>query len=182
MLFLTMASFSPFLLNATEPGEEMDRTGRADALVSAAVEESRTIVHRKTGSTLFYVRLKARIGSVEKGRELIRGAEFLDIRCWREGAAGHVPIPADGAVFRAWLVRHEEGFWTPLEPDGFELAEGAEARTFPEVRRRPSLLGYVLGGLFGLAVLCTAAVVRYRGGNGGRRSWGAGEPGETPPD
>lgn len=148
----------------------------AEAVVVATVEDSRTIVHRKPGSALFYVRIKAKVESVESGRELVRGADHLDLRCWREGVDGHDPIPADGARFRARLTRHPEGHWEPREPDGFELLDGSAARTFPEIRRRQSLTSYLVGGLFGLAVLCAAAVVKYRGRRPRDRSWG--EPAE----
>jgi hypothetical protein len=170
-----LALFPVVPLAAQDGAGPTDRAAGADAVVVGRVEDSRTIVHRKTGSALFYVRLKAKVEAVEKGRELVRGAEFIDIRCWREGAAGHHPMPADGAGFRAFLKREDEGFWTPLEPDGFELAEGAAARAFPVVERRRSVFGFVLGGLFGLAVLCAAAVARYRGRTPRDRTWGEGE-------
>lgn len=155
-----------------------DRDSRAGAIVDVVVEDSRTIVHRKTGSALFYVRLKARVLSVEKGRELVRGADFLDIRCWREGDAGHHPIPSDGQRFRAWLIPHEDGHWLPLEPDGFELADGGGGREFPVVERNDSLAGIFIGGLIGLLILAGAAFARYRGRVARDRSWGAPPTGE----
>ncbi|MCB1204307.1 MAG: hypothetical protein KDN18_08600 [Verrucomicrobiae bacterium] len=155
-----------------------DRDSRAGAIVDAVVEDSRTIVHRKTGSALFYVRLKAKVLAVEKGRELVRGADYLDIRCWREGKAGHDPIPADGQRFRTWILPHKDGYWLPLEPDGFELVDGSEGRTFPSVQRRDSLVGILVGGLIGLLILAGAAFARYRGRIPRDRSWGEARRGD----
>lgn len=171
---LVMVVLSGFSL----PASTQDRDSRAAAIVDGVVEDSRTIVHRKTGSALFYVRLKARVLSVEKGRELVRGADFLDIRCWREGNAGHHPIPTDGQRFRAWLLPHEDGHWLPLEPDGFQLADGGIGREFPVVERNDSLAGILIGGLIGLIILAGAAFARYRGRVPRDRSWGAPQTGD----
>lgn len=174
---ILLVLLSGVAISSSAPSEERD--ARADAVVVATVEESRTIVHRKPGSALFYVRLKAKVASVEKGRDLVRGAGHLDIRCWNEGAEGHIPIPVDGSEFRAWLVKHAEGHWTPLEPDGFELAQGAAAMTFPRIERKHSATSYVVGGIFGLAVLLTAAVVKYRSRRPRDTSWGEPRDGEA---
>ncbi len=167
----TAAATALFLALACRASGDEEKSAAADLVVVAKVEDSRTIVHRKTRSALHYVRLKAKIESVEKGRHLLRGADEIDIRCWREGDTGHNPIPADGAGFRAFLLREDGGFWTPLLPDGFELSEGAAARTFPPVERRQSRLGNLFGALLGLAVICIGVVARYRRMSNRARSW-----------
>lgn len=140
-------------------GTEVDLVGK--------VEESRTIVHRKARSALYYVRLRVAVESVESGRELIRGAKEIDVRCWREVGSdaavleGHSSIPADGARFRARLVRHHEGFFEPAGPDALAPIDGFVEREFPVPARRQLTTGTVLGGLAGLLALAVAGFVYW---------------------
>ena len=47
------------------------------------------------------------VDRVDSGRDLLRGAKIIEVRCWQENDGmgayrdGHQPIPADGAAFTA---------------------------------------------------------------------------------
>ncbi len=155
-----------------------DPLPRADAVVVGRVADSRMIVHRKARSALFYVRLKVEVESVESGHVALRGAKELDLRCWREGADGHHPIPADGTRFHVSLLRHGEGYWTPTGLDAIELLDGSTGRAFPEIPRREFGVGGIVGGAVGLLILVAATYLRYRGRRD--RTWGE-APDEGPP-
>ncbi len=151
----------------------------SDAVIIGRVEESRTIVHRKVGSALFYVRLKVEVTSVESGHDLVRGAKYLDLRCWQEGAEGHHPIPADGATFRGKLKQETEGFWVPAQVGALELLEDSAERLFPPPAPRKMGLGGVVTGLLGVALLATVAFLRLRRQGPRDRSWGEGPQEKT---
>jgi hypothetical protein len=149
--------------------------------LAGRVVDSRMIVHRKVRSALFYLRLKVEIDRIDSGRDLLRGAKTIEVRCWQEndGAGayrgGHQPIPADGIVFSAVLTRHPEGFFEPVSADAIVLADTAAARTFPILTKAYSITGIVVGAGFGLLVLVGAGVMRYRGRGPRDRSWSAAE-------
>jgi hypothetical protein len=149
--------------------------------LAGRVVDSRMIVHRKVRTALFYLRLKVEVDRVESGRDLLRGAKTIEVRCWQENdgdgqyRGGHQPIPADGAAFSAVLMRHPEGFFEPVAEDAIVLAEAATARTFPILTKAPSTTGMIVGGIVGLLVLVVAGVMRYRGRGPKDRSWSASE-------
>ena len=150
---------------------------RSDTLVTGTVEESRAILHRTPQTAFYYVRLKVKVESIEKGREQIRGANIIEVRCWHnalgnaDGPVGHRPIPSDGSRFRVWMNRHKEGYFEALEPNGFELLDGSADRIFPRVERRTSGMGQIIAGFVGLLAVCAAAFFRYRGRGPRDRSW-----------
>jgi hypothetical protein len=145
------------------------------------VIDSRMIVHRKVRTALFYLRLKVEVDRVESGRDLLRGAKTIEVRCWQEndgtGAyrGGHQHVPADGAAFSAVLMRHPEGFFEPIADDAMVLADAATPRTFPILTKAPSTTGMVVGGIVGLLVLVGAGVMRCRGRGPKDRSWSTAE-------
>jgi hypothetical protein len=151
------------------------------ATLAGRVVDSRMIVHRKVRTALFYLRLKVEVDRVESGRDLLRGAKTIEVRCWQEndGAGayrgGHQPIPADGVAFSAVLMRHPEGFFEPVAEDAMVVADAATARTFPILTKAPSTTGMIVGGVVGLLVLVGAGVMRYRGRGPKDRSWSAAE-------
>ena len=129
---------------------------RAELVITGEVLASRVLVHRKPSSSVYLVRLSVRVGSVEKGKELIDGITTLDIRCWRMrkshlvGPSGHEDIPADGSRFRMWLSKNADGQWEPLQPNGIELLEGSAPITFAAVEERELGKGFLIGGIAGL--------------------------------
>lgn len=167
-------AFGLLIATATLHAETVTLSGR--------VVDSRTIVHRKVRSALFYLRLKVEVDQVESGKALLRGAKTIEVRCWREidgegrYLEGHRPIPADGAKFSAVLLPHPEGFFEPAAVDGIMLADASTERTFPILTKAPSTLGIVVGGIVGLLVLVAAGFVRYRGKRPRDRSWSTPEP------
>lgn len=146
-----------------------------DAVIVGRVEESRMMIRRRARSALFYVRLRVSVESVADGHAAIRGAKELDLRCWREGGDGQIPIPADGARFRASVVRLDEGYWVPTDNGAFTLLDGAAARVFPEVPERGIGFGAIAGGVVGLLALVAAACFRFRGRRPLDVSWSSGE-------
>lgn len=134
-----------------------------EAVIVGRVEESRMMVRRRPRSALFYVRMRVAVEAVEDGHAAIRGAKELDLRCWREGDDGQIPIPADGARFRASIVRLDEGYWVPTGNGSFTLLDGAAERVFPEVPKREIGSGAIAGGVAGLLALVAAACFRFRG-------------------
>lgn len=170
-----------FLLLVSIPADADESPFPIDATVVGKVADSRMMVHRKPRTTLFYVRLKMEVEAVETGAERVGGAPFLDIRCWREGEDGHLPIPADGARFRARLAWNEEGYWVPSAKDSFELLAGSEARVFPDLPPRRSKAGAIVGGAFGLLALVATVLLRYHGRPPRDRSWGEAPSEEAPP-
>lgn len=149
---------------------------RVDAVITGRVEDSRMMIRRRARSALFYVRLKVAVESVESGHDVIRGAKELDLRCWREGGDGQIPIPADGARFRASIVRLDEGYWVPSDNRSFTLLDGSAERVFPEVPGREIGFGAIAGGLLGLLALVATAFLRYRGKRSRDFSWSAATP------
>lgn len=147
----------------------------AGAVIVGRVEESRMMIRRRARSALFYVRLRVAVESVEDGRATIRGAKELDLRCWREGGDGQIPIPADGARFRASIVRLDEGYWVPTDNGAFTLLDGAEARVFPDVPERGIGFGAIAGGVAGLLALVAAACFRFRAKRPRDVSWSSDE-------
>lgn len=141
-----------------------------DVVAVGRVDDSRMMVHRKPRTTLFYVRLKMEVESVESGRDRVGGAPFLDIRCWREGEDGHLPIPADGARFRAKLAWSEEGYWLPSRRNAFELLDGSEERAFPDLPPRQSRTGAIVGGVLGLLAVAVIALLRQQGRGSRKRA------------
>lgn len=147
--------------------------------LAGRVVDSRMIVHRKVRTALFYLRLKVEVDRVDSGRDLLRGAKTIEVRCWQENdgdgnyRGGHQPIPSDGTAFSAVLMRHPEGFFEPVSTDAIGLADTAGARTFPILTKAPSTTGMVVGGIVGLLVLVVAGVMRYRGRGPKDRSWSA---------
>jgi len=143
------------------------------------VVDSRTIVHRKVRSALFYLRLKVEVDRVDSGRALLRGAKTIEVRCWQEidGAGqyrgGHRPIPVDGAAFSATVLPHPEGFFEPAATDALVLADATKEREFPALAKAPSTTGIILGGIAGLLLLVGAGFLRYRGRGTRDRSWGS---------
>lgn len=150
-------------------------TPSPDVEMTGTVEDSRTIEQRRIHSDFYYVRLKVKVESVEKGAELIAGASYLDVRCWREisstGSTGHSFIPADGARFHARLIRQVQGEFEPLLPDGLEAIDAAAGRIYPPFTRRRIGFWQVAGGLFGLLVLCTTVFIRLRAQDRRPRTW-----------
>jgi hypothetical protein len=146
---------------------------RVDAVITGRVEDSRMMIRRRARSALFYVRLKVAVETVESGHAVIRGAKELDLRCWREGGDGQIPIPADGARFRAPIVRLDEGYWVPSDNGAFTLLDGSAARVFPEVPPREIGFGAIAGGIGGLLALVATAFLRYRGKRARDVSWSA---------
>lgn len=146
--------------------------------LSGRVADSRTIVHRKVRSALFYLRLKVEVDKVDSGQALLRGAKVIELRCWQEidgdgrFVSGYRPIPADQARFSAVLMRHPEGFFEPAGEGAIVLADPATERTFPILTKAPSTVGFVVGGIVGLIVLVGAGFLRYRGRGPRDRSWG----------
>ena len=165
-----------FLIAASLGADEVDTV-----TLTGRVVDSRMIVHRKVRTALFYLRLKVEVDRVESGRDLLRGAKIIEVRCWQENDGvgayrdGHQPIPADGAAFSAVLMRHSEGFFEPVADDAIVLADAASARTFPILTKAPSTTGIIVGGGVGLIVLIGAGVMRYRGRGPKDRSWSATE-------
>jgi hypothetical protein len=149
---------------------------RVDAVVTGRVADSRMMIRRRARSALFYVRLKVAVESVESGHAVIRGAKEIDLRCWREGDDGQIPIPADGARFRASIVRLDEGYWVPSNNRSFTLLDGSAERVFPEVPGREIGFGAIAGGLLGLLALVATAFLRYRGKRSRDVSWSAATP------
>jgi len=149
------------------------------------VVDSRTIVHRKVRSALFYLRLKVEVDRVDSGRALLRGAKTIEVRCWQEidGAGqyrgGHRPIPVDGAAFSAVVVPHPEGFFEPATTDALALSDASKGREFPALAKAPSTTGIILGGIAGLLLLVGAGFLRYRGRGTRDRSWGSPPAAET---
>jgi hypothetical protein len=145
---------------------------RVDAVIVGRVADSRMMIRRRARSALFYVRLKVEVESVESGHAMIRGAKELDLRCWREGDDGQIPIPADGARFRASIVRLDEGYWVPSDNRSFTLLDGSPERGFPEVPEREIGFGAIAGGILGLLALVATAFLRFRGKRERDRGWG----------
>jgi hypothetical protein len=149
--------------------------------LAGRVVDSRMIMHRKVRTALFYLRLKVEVDRVDSGRELLRGARIIEVRCWQENDGegkyrdGHQTIPADGVAFSAVLMRHPEGFFEPVSTDAIVLADAAGARTFPILTKAPSTTGMIAGAIVGLLVLVVAGVMRYRGRGPKDRSWSAAE-------
>ncbi|MBU6180378.1 MAG: hypothetical protein KGR69_11980 [Verrucomicrobia bacterium] len=155
---------------------------RVDAVITGRVEDSRMMIRRRARSTLFYVRLKVAVETVESGHAVIRGARELDLRCWREGGDGQIPIPADGARFRASIVRLEEGYWVPSDNGVFSLLDGSAARVFPEVPPHEIGFAAIVGGVCGLLALVATAFLRYRGKRSRDVSWSAAIPESRDPE
>ena len=153
---------------ALPPLAPNELASRSDTLITGTVLESRALFHDIRGASLYYVRLKVKVENIEKGRENIRGAEIIEVRCWHnnqrntDGPVGHSNIPADGSRFRAFLTRHKEGYFETLEPNGFELLDGSAERVFPSVERRTIGTGQIIGGIVGLAVFIAVGFLFFR--------------------
>ncbi len=163
-------------------GEETVPAPRVDAVIVGRVADSRMMIRRRTRSALFYVRLKVAVESVESGHDIIRGSKELDLRCWREGDDGQIPIPADGARFRASIVRLDEGYWVPSDNRSFTLLDGSAERVFPEVPKQEIGIGAIAGGVLGLLALVATAFLRFRGKRSRDVSWSAATPESPDPE
>ncbi len=174
--FLLVVPLLSITAQSTEPPDATSRAS-ADAVIVGTVDDSRSIQQRKVNSDFYYVRLKVKVESVEKGHDAIRGASLLDLRCWREisasGAEGDQVIPADGTRFRAWLVRQKQGEFEPVRPDGIEILDDGAQRIYPLFARRSVNFWQIAGGAFGLLVLFFVAFLRIRAKEEAPRSWGA---------
>ncbi|HQW28336.1 MAG TPA: LPXTG cell wall anchor domain-containing protein [Verrucomicrobiales bacterium] len=141
---------------------------RADTIITGTVVESRILFHGILGASMHYVRLKVKVENIERGRDQIRGAEFIEVRCWHnargeaDGSTGHQNIPADGARFHAFLTRHQEGYFDALEPNGFEILDGSAERVFPPAEPRTIGTGQIIGGAIGLAVFVAVGFLFFR--------------------
>jgi len=144
---------------------------RVDAVIVGRVEESRMMIRRRARAALFYVRLRVAVESVESGQAMVRGAKEIDLRCWREGEDGQIPIPADGSRFRADIVYREEGYWVPSDNRAFTILDGSEARVFPNIPKREIGVAAIAGGILGLLALVATAFLRYRGKRPRDVSW-----------
>ncbi len=168
-----------FLLLLTEPMRAAlpplspeEREAQATLIVSGEVVGSRVMTLRKPVSTVTFVRLAAKVESVEKGAELVPGDQLLDIRCRRiglheaDGAQGHRDIPAEGSRFKMWLRKNpespDEPQWEPLEPNGIELLDGSAAMTFREAYPPRSMREYTIGGIIGIATFVALAIFLWR--------------------
>jgi hypothetical protein len=173
-LLATLTILFGFSATPNFAAEERGADPPLDAIVVGTVEDSKILIHRRIGPSLFYVRIKMKVEAVEMGRDQVRGAPFLDLRCWREGNEGHRPLPADGARFRAKIQRGPEGRWFPRLGDGIELLDGSAERVLPADTPRRLGLGSLIGGLVGLIALVALAVGRIRRPRD--LSWGEKDP------
>ncbi|MEM9015735.1 MAG: hypothetical protein AAGC68_01890 [Verrucomicrobiota bacterium] len=168
VFFFAAASLSP--AEAALPPLGSEELGEfAEVILTGKVVDSRVLLHRKPGASIYLVRLGCRIDAVEKGGELLTSPKSIEIRCWRMrrtkmvGPSGHLEIPAENSNFRMWLRKREEGFWEPLEPNGIELLDGSTPMVFAEFERSYSLKQYLVWGGIGLALLLATAVLRFGG-------------------
>lgn len=157
---------------ALPPLSPEQREAQATLIVTGEVVASRLMTLRKPASTVTFVRLAAKVESVEKGAERVPANQILDIRCRRiglheaDGPQGHLDIPAEGSRFKMWLRKNpespEQSQWEPLEPNGIELLDGSPAMTFGEVTPPRTMRDYTIGGLVGIATLVTLAIFLWR--------------------
>lgn len=174
---LLAAFFIPLLATcqaraALPPLSPEEREAQATLIVTGEVAGSRVMTLRKPASTVTFVRLAAKVESVEKGADLMPANQILDIRCRRvglhesDGPQGHRDIPAEGSRFKMWLRKNpespDEPQWEPLEPNGIELLDGSAAMTFPVTSPPRSMRDYTIGGLVGIATFVALAIFLWR--------------------
>ncbi len=166
-LLISCSLVSP-LQGALAPLSEESLSKGAEVILTGTVATSRVLIVRKPGESLYLVRLKTTLESVEKGGDAIGDPEFVEIRCWRVresdrvGPYGHDNIPTDGSRFRAWLKKSPEGFWEPLQPNGFALLDGAAEMEFAEVERREICKNSLIGASVGMLLLFIVATYFIR--------------------